>query len=131
MTKLDLINESAKITGLSKVETELVLDSILNTIKLSLSEGKRIDIRGFGSFSTKVKSAREARNPATNEKLFLDKRYVPIFKVSKLLKEFVDSEMKDNIQEHLFMPCGKKRKKKKMNTHKRKKRLRANRHKKK
>ena len=97
MTKLDLINESAKITGLSKVETELVLDSILNTIKLSLSEGKRIDIRGFGSFATKVKEAREARNPATNEKFFLDKRYVPIFKVSKLLKEFVNSEMKDNI----------------------------------
>ena len=97
MTKLDLINESAKITGLSKVETELVLDSILNTIKLSLSEGKRIDIRGFGSFVTKIKEAREARNPATNEKFFLDKRYVPIFKVSKLLKEFVNSEMKDNI----------------------------------
>ena len=95
MTKLELINESSKITGLSKVETELVLDSILNTIKLSLSEGKRIDIRGFGSFYTKVKDAREARNPATNETILLDKRYVPFFKVSKLLKKFVDNEMKD------------------------------------
>ena len=95
MTKLELINESSTITGLSKVETELVLDSILNTIKLSLSEGKRIDIRGFGSFYTKVKDAREARNPATNETILLDKRYVPFFKVSKLLKKFVDTEMKE------------------------------------
>jgi len=95
MTKLDLVNESSKITGLSKVETELVLDSLLNIIKLSLSEGKRIDIRGFGSFYTKVKDSREARNPATNETILLDKRYIPFFKVSKLLKEFVDTEMKD------------------------------------
>ena len=95
MTKLDLINESSKATGLSKVETELVLDSFLNCIKLSLSKCERIDIRGFGSFSTKVKSAREARNPATNETILLDKRYVPFFKVSKILKEFVDNEMKD------------------------------------
>ena len=95
MTKLELINESSNITGLSKVETELVLDSILNTIKLSLSEGKRIDIRGFGSFYTKIKDAREARNPATNETILLDKRYVPFFKVSKLLKKFVDTEMKE------------------------------------
>ena len=42
MTKLELINESSTITGLSKVETELVLDSILNTIKLSLSNAYRI-----------------------------------------------------------------------------------------
>tara|TARA_B110000116_G_C16735042_1_gene535599 strand:+ start:266 stop:556 length:291 start_codon:yes stop_codon:yes gene_type:complete len=95
MTKLDLVNESSQITGFSKVETELVLDSLLNCIKLSLSKGERIDIRGFGSFFTKVKNAREARNPATNETFLLDERYVPFFKVSKILKEFVDNEMKD------------------------------------
>ena len=130
MTKLDIINESAKLTGLTKVETELVFDSIINSIKISLSKGERVDIRGFGSFITKVKDEREARNPATNETFILEKRYIPSFKVSKLLKEFVDLEMKE-IQEDFYMPCGKKRKKKKMNTHKRKKRLRANRHKKK
>jgi DNA-binding protein HU-beta len=95
MTKLDIINESAKLTGLTKVETELVFDSIINSIKISLSKGKRVDIRGFGSFITKVKDEREARNPATNETFILEKRYIPAFKVSKLLKEFVDLEMKE------------------------------------
>ena len=42
MTKLDIINESSKLTGLTKVETELVLDSFLNTIKKSLANGERI-----------------------------------------------------------------------------------------
>jgi len=95
MTKLDIIKESSRSTGLTKVETELVLDSILNSIKSSLADGKRIDIRGFGSFFTKVRKAREARNPSTNESIFLDEKYIPTFKVSKLLKNFVDQEMKD------------------------------------
>ena len=95
MTKLDIINESAKLTGLSKVETELVFDSIVNSIKISLSRGERVDIRGFGSFITKMKNEREARNPSTNETFILEKRYIPSFKVSKLLKKFVDLEMKE------------------------------------
>ena len=95
MTKLDIINESSKQTGLTKVETELVLDSFLNTIKKSLANGERIDIRGFGSFLVKNRKPRTARNPSTNESIFLEEQYIPSFKVSKLLKKFVDQEMKD------------------------------------
>ena len=95
MTKLDIINESSKLTGLTKVETELVLDSVLNTIKNSLANGERIDIRGFGSFLVKNRKPREARNPSTNESIFLEEQFIPAFKVSKLLKKFVDQEMKD------------------------------------
>ena len=51
MTKLDIIKESSRLTGLTKVETELVLDSILSSIKSSLADGKRIDIdQFFGSY---------------------------------------------------------------------------------
>tara|TARA_Y100001970_G_scaffold124890_2_gene154649 strand:+ start:10313 stop:10603 length:291 start_codon:yes stop_codon:yes gene_type:complete len=95
MTKLDIIKESSEMTGLTKVETELVLDSVINSIKSSLANGNRVDIRGFGSFFVKVRKAREARNPSTNERIFLDEKYIPTFKVSKLLKKFVDEEMKD------------------------------------
>ena len=95
MTKLDIINESSKLTGLSKVETELVLDSIINSIKSSLANGERVDIRGFGSFIVKIRKSREARNPSTNERILLDDQYIPAFKVSKLLKKFVDQEIKD------------------------------------
>ena len=94
MTKLDIINEVSELTGLSKVESELAFEAIINSIKISLSKGERIDIRGFGSFSIKERKSREARNPSTNETITLDKRYIPYFKVSKLLKSYVDDEMK-------------------------------------
>ena len=94
MTKLDIVNQVSEITGLSKVETELTFEAIINSIKVSLSKGERVDIRGLGSFSVKEKSPRQARNPATNEVISLDKRFVPFFKVSKLLKEYVDKTMK-------------------------------------
>ena len=94
MTKLDIINEVSKNTGLTKVETELVFESIINSIKISLSKGKRIDIRGFGSFLTKVRESRIARNPSNNELIKLDRRYIPYFKVSKLLKSYIDKQIK-------------------------------------
>tara|TARA_Y100001970_G_C14112603_1_gene791724 strand:- start:468 stop:755 length:288 start_codon:yes stop_codon:yes gene_type:complete len=94
MTKLDIINEVSEMTGLSKVETEMVLEGIIKSIKTSLSNGERIDIRGFGSFIVKKRKSRLARNPATNDIVNLDERYIPSFKVSKLLVEYVDKTIK-------------------------------------
>ncbi len=94
MTKLDIINEVSEMTGLSKVESELVFEAIIKSIKVALAKGERVDIRGFGSFSIKTRESREARNPATNEKVFLEKRYLPYFKVSKLLKKYVHESLK-------------------------------------
>ena len=93
MTKADIVNEVSQATGLTKVETEAVLEGVLSTIVEAMSEGKRIDIRGFGSFLVKKKESRSARNPATNEIIFLKERFVPSFKVSKLLKERVNESL--------------------------------------
>ena len=95
MTKSDIISEVSSNTGLTKVETEAVLEGVIDSISKALKKGNRVDIRGFGSFITKIKNEREARNPATNETFILGKRYIPSFKVSRLLKEFVDLEMKE------------------------------------
>ena len=94
MTKLDIVNKVSDMTGLTKVETELVLEGIIKSIKLSLANGERVDIRGLGSFVIKERSAREVRNPATNEKILLDKQFIPSFKVSKLLKKYVGNSIK-------------------------------------
>lgn len=93
MTKADIINKVAMGTGLTKVETEAVLDGIIHSIAESLKHGERVDIRGFGSFLVKQRSARDARNPATREIVKLKERFVPSFKVSKLLKEIVNKSM--------------------------------------
>ena len=93
MTKADIIREVSDMTGLTKVETEAVLDGLIVSISDSLKRGERVDMRGFGSFFVKQRPAREARNPATSEVVKLNERFDPIFKVSKLLKKSVNQSL--------------------------------------
>ena len=93
MTKSDIIKEVAEGTGLTKVEIEAVLEGVILSISESLMHGERVDIRGFGSFIVKHRDARDARNPATREIVKLQERFVPVFKVSKLLKEEVNKSL--------------------------------------
>ena len=93
MTRSDIINNVSASTGLSKVETEAVLEGVINSICDSLRKGERVDLRGFGTFLVKERKARDARNPSTNEIVKLNHRYIPSFKVSKLLKESVNNSI--------------------------------------
>ena len=93
MTKSDIIKEVAEGTGLTKVEIEAVLEGVILSISDSLRRGERVDIRGFGSFIVKQRAARNARNPATREIIKLQERFIPIFKVSKILKEVVNKSL--------------------------------------
>ena len=90
MTKIEIIKKISVETGFTNVEVELFLDSFINSVKSSLSKGDRVDIRGFGSFLIKKSRARKSRNPLTNQIVDLDERYIPFFKVSKILKEYVN-----------------------------------------
>ena len=93
MTKADIIHEVSEMTGLTKVEVEAVLEGVIISISDSLKRGERVDIRGFGSFLVKQRAARDARNPATREIVKLKKRFIPMFKVSKILKEDVNKSL--------------------------------------
>ena len=93
MIKADIIREVSNMTGLTKVEIEAVFNSIIVNISDSLKRGERVDIRGFGSFLVKQRAARDARNPATSEIVKLQERFVPVFKVSKILKEDVNKTL--------------------------------------
>jgi nucleoid DNA-binding protein len=93
MKKSDIIKEVAEGTGLTKVEIEAVLEGVILGISDSLSRGERVDIRGFGSFIVKQRAARDARNPATREIVKLQERFIPAFKVSKILKEVVNKSL--------------------------------------
>tara|TARA_B100000212_G_scaffold186436_1_gene140641 strand:+ start:288 stop:569 length:282 start_codon:yes stop_codon:yes gene_type:complete len=93
MTKADIIDEVSELTGLTKVETEAVFEGVILTISNALKRQDRVDIRGFGSFQVKKRKARDARNPATQELLRLKERYVPVFKVSNLLKEQINKNI--------------------------------------
>lgn len=91
MTKADIIEQVSKRTGFTKVETEIVFGSILDAIKKALQSGNRVDIRGFANFSVRRLPGREARNPKTNEKVWVKERFHPICKISKLLTESVNN----------------------------------------
>lgn len=92
MTKADIVDEIARATGLTKIETKAVVDGVLSTIINAVSSGKRIELRGFGVFKSKERKPRIARNPKTGEVVPLDKRVVPIFKPSpEFLKKVNDS----------------------------------------
>ena len=85
-TKHDIIASVSKFTGLTQADTKIVVEELLQTIGKILEEGKCIEIRGFGTFYTKVRKPRPARNPKTGEVVPLQKRVVPLFKYSGELK---------------------------------------------
>ena len=90
MTKADIVEKVSERTGFTLVETDYIFNTILDTIKNSLENGERIEIRGFGNFTVNHLPGKEARNPKTNEKVWVKERYMPKFKVSKLLIDSVN-----------------------------------------
>ncbi len=99
-TKADLVDVVAKGTGITKLETEAIIEGFLRSIIDTLAENKSIEIRGFGSFKVKKRRAREARNPKSGSKVFVPEHYVPAFKFSKEFKEMVDRGIKINLKEN-------------------------------
>ncbi|MEK7671189.1 MAG: HU family DNA-binding protein, partial [Bacteroidota bacterium] len=72
MTKADIVDRIATGTGLTKVDTEAVVDGFILTVIDAMREGKNIEIRGFGSFKVKKRKGRVARNPRTGEQVMVD-----------------------------------------------------------
>ena len=70
------------------------MNGFITTVIEALKEGENIEIRGFGSFRVQRRAARVARNPRTNEEVVIGERYVPIFRVSKDLRDAVDRSTK-------------------------------------
>ncbi|KAB2907593.1 MAG: integration host factor subunit beta [Ignavibacteriales bacterium] len=94
MTKADLVDIIAAGTGLTKLETEAVVEGFFKSVIEALAEGRGIEIRGFGTFKVKKKAARYARNPKSGEKVFVPEHHIPVFKFSKDFKNRVDDGMK-------------------------------------
>jgi len=91
MTKSELIEKlSDRLNHLSAKDVEKSIKEILELMAKSLSEGERIEIRGFGSFSLHYRAPRVGRNPKTGESVELSGKYVPHFKPGKELRERVN-----------------------------------------
>ena len=92
MTKSELIEILArKQSNLPYKDVEYAVKALLEQMSESLSNGERIEIRGFGSFSLHFRPPRIGRNPKTGDSVSLPGKYVPHFKPGKELRERVNS----------------------------------------
>lgn len=82
MTKRDLVEAVATKTDRAKADVESVLDSVLEVIVGALHANERVELRGFGSFAVKAKSARQSRNPRTGETIAIVAKRDAEFKAS-------------------------------------------------
>ena len=87
MTKADVISEIADQTGIDKSDVSTTMEAFFSVVKNSMSEGKNIYVRGFGSFVNKKRARKVARNISKNTAIIIDEHYVPSFKPSKV---FID-----------------------------------------
>jgi integration host factor subunit beta len=94
LTKSDLIdNLSKNQTHLAYKDVELAVKSLIEMMSASLSNGKRIEIRGFGSFSLHYRPPRTGRNPKSGDKVNLSGKHVPHFKPGKELRDRANSQI--------------------------------------
>lgn len=89
MNKTELIAAAAQSAGLTKKDTERVLNAALDAITASLANGDKVQLSGFGTFEVKAREARIGRNPHTKEAIEIPATNVPVFKPSKALKDTV------------------------------------------
>ena len=91
LTKKDLINQIYMQLGFSKLVSENLINDFLSTVILNLKEEKKLKLSGFGTFSIRKKKSRVGRNPKTREPKVISSREVVLFKPSKDLKSFINS----------------------------------------
>jgi len=90
MNKSELVERLAERAKITKKRAEQVVNLVFDQMAQALRNGERIEIRGFGSFTSKSYDAYTGRNPRTGETIHVPAKRLPFFKVGKELKERVD-----------------------------------------
>ena len=89
MNKSELIALTAERSGMTKKDTERVINAALDALSTALAEGDKVQLSGFGTFDVKVREARVGRNPHTKEAVNIPATKVPVFKPSKALRDLI------------------------------------------
>jgi len=89
MNKAELVEEVSGEVGLSKRETQKVIDAIVGTIGDTLAAGEKVTLVGFGTFRVRSRKARRGVNPQTRESINIPAKKVPKFVPGKNLKNKV------------------------------------------
>jgi integration host factor subunit beta len=91
VTKADLIEEVSRVVEMTRKDSEVIVESIFDSVVRALRAGDKIEIRGFGSFRTRQRQPRVGRNPKTGTRVEVPSKRIPYFKPSKELKDLVNA----------------------------------------
>lgn len=91
MTKKELVAAMAEKTELTKKDTELLLNALVEVVSEALANGDEVALSGFGKFEVRERAARTGRNPQTGETIEIAATKAPAFKAAKALKEAVNA----------------------------------------
>ena len=89
MTKAEIVNEIANMTNLDKSTVQAVVEKFMDTVKMSLSNGEPVYLRGFGSFIIKERAEKTARNISKGTTITIPAHKIPAFKPCKTFSNSV------------------------------------------
>ena len=90
MTKADLVEQVTALGDLTRRDSEVIVETIFDSVIAALQSGDKIEVRGFGSFRIRQRNARTGRNPKTGAKVEVPAKRVPYFKPSKELRQMMN-----------------------------------------
>lgn len=94
MTKAELVNKIAEKTGVEKLTTLAVVESMMTEIKNSISTNESVFLRGFGTFKAKKRAEKTGRNIKKNTTIIIPEHYTPAFKPAKTFVKVVKENVK-------------------------------------
>ena len=104
MTKADLIDEVSRVVEMTRKDSEVIVETIFESIVRALRGADKIEIRGFGSFRTRQRKPRVGRNPKTGARVEVPSKKVPYFKPSKELKDLINGSKAEVEQPKVTQP---------------------------
>ncbi len=90
LTKADLVEEVARAAELARKDSQVIVETVLESLVTALKRGEGIELRRFGSFRFRERGPRRGRNPKTGEVVDVPPKRLPYFKPGKELKELIN-----------------------------------------
>ena len=86
MTKADIVNEISEKTGIEKIVVQTTVEAFMKSIRTSMTEGKNVYLRGFGTFVVKKRAEKVGRNISKNTTVVIPAHFIPAFKPAKIIE---------------------------------------------
>ena len=94
MTKADIVNEISEKTGIEKIVVQTTVEAFMKSIRTSMTEGKNVYLRGFGTFVVKKRAEKVGRNISKNTTVVIPAHFIPAFKPAKTFADRVKRNVK-------------------------------------